>query len=456
MVYRLASYLRRLTLPLLLIVAALASGLTPYAANPAAAAPANAPSTTWFFAEGSTQSPFQTWFLVQNANSQPTTVTFTFFLQPSGTATETFIVGANSRFSLFANQSLPNAAFSTRITSTLPIAAERAMYVSYDGDAKAGVNAPNTTWLFAEGSTQSPFQTWILLQNPNSNIATATVQYLQENGQVVTQVQPLPPNSRTSIFVNQVLPNSAFSIRITSDLPIIAERSLFRFPGNAATDVVGINAPAPNWFFAEGRTNLLNRNADTFLLLQNPNSNAVNATVTLFSTTGQTTQFVTTIAPTSRQTIFMTPIVTSAGFATGSFGIRVQATGNIIAERSIFFGVSPTLGAISTLGSTTLATAWDLAEGETRAPFDERILILNPNAQATNVTINFQLENGQVVPAFFTVGANSKLEVEVGRIVTGANSARITSSLPTVVERVMLIHKLGVIGGTDVVAVPGS
>lgn len=429
-----------------LVALVLALAITPAQAAPLGA-PAAAPSTTWLFAEGSTQPPFETWFLIQNATSQAASVTFTFFLQPSGTTTQTFTVAPTSRFSLFVNQSMPNAAFSTRITSNVPITAERAMYVSFDGDAKPGVNAPATVWLFAEGSTQSPFQTWILLQNPNNVPATATVNYLLENGQVMTQTQPLPANSRTSIFVNQVLPNSAFSIRVTSDQPIVAERALYRFPGNAATDVIGVNAPAPNWFFAEGRTTLNNLPADTFLLLQNPNATAVNATVTLFSTTGQTEQFVTTVAPTSRQTIFLNPILS------GSFGIRVQATGNIIAERSIFFGNEPR-GAISTLGSTTLATTWSLAEGETRPPFDERISILNPNGQAMSVTINFQLENGSVVPAFFTVNPNSKLEVEVGRIVTGANSAVITTSLPSVVERVMLIFKQGSIGGTDVIASP--
>lgn len=436
------------TVSLLMLLGTLAWPAGAGAAPPmesAAAPESQAAQTTWFFAEGSTQPPFDTWFLVQNTNTTNVTVTFTFFLQPSGTTVASFVVGPTSRFSVFANQVIPNVAFSTRIDSTLPIFAERSMFVSYDGDVVTGIPAPNTVWLFAEGSTQSPFQTWLLLENPNSTGATATITYLLEDGTTRTQIQPLAPNSRTSIFVNQVLPNAGFSTRVQSDLPIIAERAQYRFPGNAATVNSGVNSPATTWSFADGRTSFGGLPADTFLLLQNPNATAVNATITLFSTTGATTTFTVGILPTSRRTIFLNP------FMTGSFGIQVTATAPIIAERSVFFGVAPTLGAYSTQGATALTTGWNFAEGETRAPFNELITILNPNTAAMSVRIDFQLVNGQVVPAFFTVNPRSKLEVEVGRIVTGANSARVTTSLPSVVERTMRIFKLGVVGADDTI-----
>ncbi len=407
-----------------------------------------ATSTTWFFAEGSTQPPFDTWFLIQNPTSQAATVTFTFFLQPSGTTTRVFSVGPTSRFSVFANQQIPNVAFSTRIDSNVPVFAERAVFVSYDGDDVTGIRGPNTLWLFAEGSTQSPFQTWLLLQNPNAVPATATIIYLLENGQTRTQVQPLAPNSRTSIFVNQVLPNAGFSTRVQSDQPIVVERAQFRFPGNAALAKAGVNAPAANWFFAEGRTTFRGLRADTFLLLQNPNSTNATATITLFGTNGATTTFTVGLLPTSRRTIFLNP------FMAGSFGIRVNANAPIIAERSIFFGIDPNLGAYSAVGSTALTTGWNLAEGETRAPFDEVISILNPNDATMSVHIDFQLATGQVIGRDFSIGPNRKLEVPVDNILSGANSARVTTSLPSVVERTMYIFKGGLIGAHNTVGFP--
>lgn len=422
------------------LAAPIAEGVSPSAA----VAPERQPATTWFFAEGSTQPPFDTWFLIQNLNAQPVSVTFTFFLQPTGTTGLTVVVGPTSRFSVFANQVIPNQAFSTRIDSSLPVFAERAMYVSFDGDAVTGIRGPSNLWLFAEGSTQSPFQTWLLLQNPNNAPTAATVTYLLETGQTVIQPLTLPANSRTSIFVNQVLPNAAFSSRVQSDLPIVAERALYRFPGNAATAKAGVTAPAASWFFSEGRTSFRGLRADTFLLLQNPNNTPVTATVTLFGTDGRVVTFPVSLLPTSRRTIFLNPIFS------GSFGIRVDATAGIIAERSIFFGTEP-LGAYSTTGATALANGWSFAEGETRAPFDEVITILNPQAASMGVRIDFQLATGQVITRSFTVAPNSKLEVPVDSILTGANSARITTTLPAVAERTMYMFKLGRIGATDVV-----
>ena len=403
----------------------------------------------WRFAEGSTQPPFDTWFLVQNPTDQPAGVRFTFYLQPSGTVVHDVTVGPTSRFSLHASDVVPNAAFSTWINSTVQTFAERAMYVGYDGDAVTGTGSKNL-WLFAEGATVSPFQTWLLLQNPNIVEVTPTITYLLENGQTVTQTLTLPPYSRSSIFVNEVLPNASFSIRVESGFNIIVERAMYRFPGNAATVNTGVNSPSPSWFFAEGRTSFRGLRADTFLLLQNPNTTQVPATITLFDTNGQTTTFTVSLLPTSRQTIFLN------SFFTGSFGIKVSATAPIIAERSVFFGNDPLLGAYSTQGATELATLWNLPEGETRDPFDELITILNPQAQTMGAHIDFQLETGQVVSRDFTVGPNSKLEILVDDILSGANSARITTTLPSVVERTMFIFKFGSIGATDTIGIAGS
>ena len=91
------------------------------------------PSVVWFYAEGSTQPPFDTWFLLQNPTVQAATATLTFLLEGGGTAAQTVGVPPRSRVSVFANQVLPNQAFSTRISADQPIYAERAMYVSFDG-----------------------------------------------------------------------------------------------------------------------------------------------------------------------------------------------------------------------------------------------------------------------------------------------------------------------------------
>jgi hypothetical protein len=399
---------------------------------------------TWYFAEGSTQPPFDTWFLVQNPTTQTASVSFTFQLQDGTNITRNFSVAPTSRFSLFANQVIPNVAFSTRIDADQPVLTERAMYVNYDGHIVTGVAAPNTVWLFAEGSSQEPFDTWLLLQNPNSQPARATITYQLLEGPPVTQLQDLAPNSRTSIFVNQVLPNAAFSTRIESNLPIVAERAMYRFPGNAATGVAGVNEASKTWYFADGFTSAT---SDTWILLQNANATSVDITIRLMEQAGGVTTVSLTMPAISRRSVEVKQVR-----PVGDFGIVVEASDPIVAEKSLFVGDEPR-GAAATEGAAQLATVWYLAEGETRDPFDEYIAILNPNTAQMNVQIDFELANGLVISRDFTIGSERKRSVFVDEIVAGANSARITTSLPSVVERTMFINKFGVLGITNTIGI---
>ena len=412
------------------------------------------PVVSWFFAEGSSQPPFQTWFLVQNPTSSPATVRFTFEIQGGGMVTRDFHVGPTSRFSLFTNQVIPGVAFSTRIDSDQMVLTERSMFVNFDGDVVAGIAAPNRTWLFAEGSTQSPFQTWFLLQNPSNVPATATITYLRPGGGATAiQTLALPPTSRTSVFVNLVLPNAAFSTRVDSDQPIVVERAMYRFPGNAATADAGVNAPSTTWFFpnaltSNGTTGAFPTPFDAWLLLQNPNAATVTATVKLDQTNGTIATFTQTLAPNSRQSVFLNQVQLNA-----SFGIEVDASAPITAERSLFFGTEPR-GAMAEFGAPAPATSWFLAEGSTQPPFTEQIFILNPNPTTMSVHVDFDLPGGQVVGRDFTIAPTRPLMLDVNQIVPNTPvSAHVTTSLPSVVERQMFFTKFGSLGGTDAIGI---
>lgn len=414
----------------------------------AAPPPPPAARSTWFFAEGSSQPPFETWFLIENPGSVATTVTFTFQLQGDGITTRQFVVGPTSRFSLFTNLVIPNQAFSTRIDADQPVFAERAMFVSFDGSDVTGIRSPSRLWLFGEGSTQPPFQTWLLLQNPNDQPASATITYRRENGTTATQGLVLSPNSRTSVFVNQVLPNTAFSTQVTSDRDIVVERSLFRFPGNAAVADSGANAAATSWFFAEGGRTEHGLSADTFLLVQNPNSFGVQYTITLFDTAGNVQTSRQAVGPNSRQTIFLNGLTSFT-----SFGIRVESGAPLIAERSVFFGPEPR-GAFGKRGATTLGTVWNLPEGSTAPPFDEVISVLNPNNTSVTATFTFFLEGGQTVTRQFTIGPTRKFSLNVDTIIpSSAVSTRVTTNGSVVVERTLFLAKLGHLGATSAIGI---
>jgi hypothetical protein len=74
---------------------------------------------------------------------------------------------------------------------------------------------------------------------------------------------------------------------------------------------------------------------DCWLLLQNPSSSPVIAAITLFGTDGQATTLQRFLPPTSRQSVFVSQL-----FPAPSFGMLVEASGEIVAEKSVFMGAS--------------------------------------------------------------------------------------------------------------------
>lgn len=409
--------------------------------------PATGQKKSWYFAEGSTAQPFDCWFLLYNPGPAAATARLTFMVEGKGTTTQEMLVPAGSRRSLFANQVVPSAAFSTRVDSDQPIYAERAMYAGFDGHGVTGVSEPSRVWYFAEGATTSPFHTWLLLQNPNPSPATARVTFLLEGGSTSTREVWVAPNSRASLFANQLVPDAAFSTRVESDLPMVAERAMYRFPGNASTGVTGVASPSRNWYFAGGLPSYRGQPFDSWLLLQNPGPNPVSATITFLGSDGRTETTYRVLPPSSRSSLFVSQL-----FGSGSHGIRVEAGGDIIAERSVFLGPSAISGgepqgAYATQGAPQLGTLWVLPEGSTAPPFDEKISVLNPHAVPMQVRFEFFPEGAATISHEVTLGPSRNLDLEVDELVPSAGvSARITTSLPSAVERTMFWSKGGKMG----------
>ncbi len=94
------------------------------------------PRTTWYLAEGYTGGEFSTWVLVQNPGTENATVTLEFQLPPGTNAPDySFDLPAGTRKSIQLNE-LPNLGdtdVSTKVTATVPVVAERAVYFTYDG-----------------------------------------------------------------------------------------------------------------------------------------------------------------------------------------------------------------------------------------------------------------------------------------------------------------------------------
>ncbi len=247
------------------------------------------PSNTWYLAEGATHSGFELFYLLQNPTSTPSQVRVTYLLQDGRPPlTQDLTVGANARENIWVNtvEGLANAEMSAVIESTnhVPIIVERALYKTFGdqfwsaGHDSLGVTAPSDRWFFAEGATGDMFDLFLLVANPNTFAGTVDIDYLLEDGSIVSKAYPVAAQSRRTIWVDKEderLAAVPVSMVVTgrNGLPVIAERSMW-WPGPTPADWrEGHNSPgavrtAHVWGLAEGEVRN-NPSVDSFILLAN-------------------------------------------------------------------------------------------------------------------------------------------------------------------------------------------
>ena len=192
------------------------------------------PSNTWYLAEGYTGGTYDTWVLVQNPGNSSATCTVTYYINNGDPQTETITVGANSRYSIHVDNTLPDHEVSTYINAdTSQVIAERAMYWgegdNADGHCIMGSKALSTSWFLAEGCTGGDFDEYILLMNPSTYEATVSVSYLKTDGTNVSGNYTVSGQSRYTINPDVIsgLESASFSASITSTIPIAVERAMY-------------------------------------------------------------------------------------------------------------------------------------------------------------------------------------------------------------------------------------
>jgi hypothetical protein len=386
---------------------------------------------TWYFAEGSTSKPFDTWLLLQNPDPEPAVARVTYMLPNGGQHVAEYFLKPSSRTSIFLNSVVPDTEVSTRIESDRYILAERAMYFGNEGTGTVGVISPSTLWYFAEGTTTPPFDTWILLQNPNELPATATLTFFAEDGSTVTHSMLIPHVSRVSLLVNQIVTNSAVGVKVEADRPIVAERAVYSEGGKAGSSSIGTTELSKNWYIAEGNTR---QGMETWILMLNPHDVPSIATATFLRETGEPVEQSYLVPARSRVSIFVNPVVPDA-----RIGARIQSDLPIVVERSVYFASGK--GAHNTMAAPALSKLWYLPEGATTSPFTQNILLANPNNTPAHVTARFMKEDGSSVERTYAMRPMSRLTLQMNDILPNAAfSTRIQSDQPIVAERSMYFN----------------
>jgi hypothetical protein len=228
--------------------------------------PSNATAHRWYFAEGEAGA-FDTYLLISNPFSLAGVITARFLRDDGQVVTTSFHLPPTARFTIYANtvDGLAGHAFATQLDSTVPVVAERAMYLAFGerfwegGHVARGVTALSQYWYMAEGTTVPPFDAFLLFANPRDNPVEVDLEFLLPQESALTHTITLPPNSRSTVRVNDVagLDATDFGLMVWADMPIVVERAMYwpgPFPawieGHAATP---INRLSGRWLVPEGQ-----------------------------------------------------------------------------------------------------------------------------------------------------------------------------------------------------------
>lgn len=327
-----------------------------------------APSTTWTLAEGATGWRFSLFYLLQNPSDQAADVEVNYLRgRTDPVLTRTYTVPARQRRTIPVDDEqfpagsgirpLASTDVSARInvTNAVPIIVERAMYLSPDdqpfgaGTAAAGVASPGTSWFFAEGSTGTFFDEFILLANGGTAPADVTITFTPEGRAPLNRSYTVAPNSRATVWVDQIpgLEATAVSATVTSTVPIVAERTMW-WPGTGESWREG--------HVSAGATTGGQRWAVADLELGGPN--AANSYVLIYGGGNGTVYFDDGSAPvacgSSAGGRFTLHVNTCPGVAGKRFvSIIVEGNANTVVERVTYFNTG---GELFGAGGGALAT----------------------------------------------------------------------------------------------------
>jgi hypothetical protein len=436
-----------------------------------------------YFAEGAVSDFFDTRIALLNATGAATTAKVTFLTTQLQAVERTVPLNGVERVTIDPKQlGLANAEFATIVESDQPIVADRTMEWSdvsgppgartqalYGAHAETSIAAPQTIWYLAEGATIGGFDLFYLLQNATATDAQVTVQYLLPAPEPpVIKSYVVPQRSRFNIYVNSADPrldDAEVSAVITSTngVPIIVERAMYMNTGGkvfrAGHESAGVEAPALEWFLAEGATGPF---FDLFILVANPNAAAAEIEARYLKPDGSVITLTYQAAGQSRFNIW---VDLEPGLADPAVSTTVRSTNGvpIIVERAMWWPTDKTrwYEGHNSAGALRTGTKWGLADGDLINTRETYVLVANTSATSGQAQVTLIFETGAPATRTFPLAATSRLNVDVRREFPEAVGRRfgvIVESLGAtpvqiVVERAMY-HEAGGLfweAGTNVV-----
>ena len=473
------------------------------------------PLWDYYLTEGATNDGFVTDIRVTNPHEVSAPIRITFVRDDGTTVERTVDVPAVSRHSIRVNE-LPEvgstgvSAF-IRSVNDLPLLVERTMLwgdSSYGGHSETALESTNTRWYFADGAQSNTLSTRLVIANPNFDATNVRVTFLL-GGRTVTKTYMLSPVSRKAIALStiaelvshgiatrscagvapvadwvcvagggwvpgnhplaatagsSVTSDMTFGIIIESDLPTVAERSMY-FDGprdlEGGSVSAGVPYPATDWYFAEGSSW---RTFSTYVLVANPNSEAAHVTITYHTMAGLSLTSSHNVGAHSRITVDTLAAVPRLDGE--HYWMQLSADQPVVAERTMYWDRSrgPFIESHNSHGVYEPAIRWSTGDARVGGSenFSTFLLLANPSADTAELRVIYHRDSGVPIVTTRTLGgglrANIHVNADVPQLTNESFWATIesTNGVPIVVERSVYwnTESQRLAGGTNVLALP--
>jgi uncharacterized repeat protein (TIGR01451 family) len=233
------------------------------------------PAPAWYLAEGNVLPDFDMFLTLGNPSPSAIDATITYNLENAAPIIKVAHIGANGRTTVqvYNPSDTSGAGIGRNVSDPISrgvgvvvqtsapggMVVERAMYFKRvfdpalpsidDGHATAGYPGFEKTWYFAEGTGLADFRTFLTLSNPQSLDAHATITYFPDDGSgAVTKSVTIPATQRKTIQTYSATDpagyaagKTGFAMKVSSDLPLLAERPEYEYHPFDIGTVIGGN-----------------------------------------------------------------------------------------------------------------------------------------------------------------------------------------------------------------------
>jgi len=429
-----------------------------------------ATGSTWYLAEGTNAWGFNTYITIENPNTDAVTAKLT-YMDPNApasgkgiAATRTITLPPLSQTTVSSYGDIGNVDFSTKVECLegKTIAVDRTMFWTGPGyspsqsgyHSSIGATSPAKTWYLPEGSSNWGFETWTLVENPNPGPASVTLTYMTETqGPKVVQ-KTIPAYSRATYNMQADIGAADSSIQVSSDIPVVAERSMYKDNRREGSCSIGATTPSSDYFLAEGATGY-DVGFTTYVLVQNPQSTPTDVTLTYQTASGKVAGPSFTMQPNSRKTVRVNDQLP----ANTNVSTQVHGSQPIIAERAMYWDNGTGTAFHASIGLPSPHMTFYVPDGQTSNGWETWTLVENPNPAAVTVRITY-LPQGGGTPVSFTdeIPPGTRASYSMADKIPSGRASIMVQSLdgarPVMVERAMYCNNRG--AGTDTIGGVGE